>query len=222
MKNANNIVYIESNAILRKGLSLYLLEQSFVATVKEFERFDLVSDGLIKETDVLIFDTQDDFEFRMVRRWRALCPKLKMVILSSKERLLENYLFAQVTTIAAFFTKAVNPDKFVETLQTIINIEASRLTIVEDMPKKGFGEISKDRPFSEKERQLLRLLGKGKTSREIAGILNLSFRTIETHRRRMIEKIGCKNIIPVILYAIGNGDIYFDADRFLDTGFIAS
>ena len=56
--------------------------------------------------------------------------------------------------------------------------------------------------FTERELQVLKLVCMEKTNAEISDILGLSVRTIESHRRRMIDKADCKSIIGVILNAL--------------------
>lgn len=67
--------------------------------------------------------------------------------------------------------------------------------------------------LSKREKEILKLICKEKTNNEISAILNLSVRTIESHRRRMIEKTECKSIIGVIiktnlLNIISYGDLW--------------
>ena len=52
--------------------------------------------------------------------------------------------------------------------------------------------------LSSREREVLSLSMDGLTSKEIARILNLSFRTIEVHRQHILCKTNCKNIIHVV------------------------
>lgn len=59
-------------------------------------------------------------------------------------------------------------------------------------------------PFSNRELDVLTYLIKGHSSQKIADLMNVSYRTIEGHRRAMINKTGVKNILGVIVYAIRN------------------
>lgn len=56
--------------------------------------------------------------------------------------------------------------------------------------------------FTDREVQVLKLVCMEKTNAEISDILGLSVRTIESHRRRMIDKVDCRSIIGVILNAL--------------------
>lgn len=55
--------------------------------------------------------------------------------------------------------------------------------------------------FTQREREVLVLLAQGKSSREIAEQLFITERTVETHRKHMVEKCGVKNTAELIAHA---------------------
>ncbi len=64
---------------------------------------------------------------------------------------------------------------------------------------------SPDVHFTEREREIMRLICKECTSKEIAYTLSLSKRTVEGHRTRIMDKVGAKSIAGVIRYAVEKG-----------------
>jgi two-component system invasion response regulator UvrY len=58
--------------------------------------------------------------------------------------------------------------------------------------------------LSNRELEVLCLLGSGKTVGEIAGLLNLSDKTVSTYRARILEKMGMKSNAEIIHYAFRN------------------
>lgn len=64
--------------------------------------------------------------------------------------------------------------------------------------------------FSGKELELIRLLCKQMTTKEIGHHLNLSERTVEQYRSNIIRRIGAKNIAGIIKFALQNGIIQID------------
>ncbi len=58
-----------------------------------------------------------------------------------------------------------------------------------------------------RERELLQLLAEGKNNKEVAGILNLSLHTVETHRSNIFQKLNLHSGAELILYAIRKGVI---------------
>jgi two-component system, NarL family, response regulator NreC len=59
--------------------------------------------------------------------------------------------------------------------------------------------------LSNREREVLQLVAEGKSSKEIAGLLNLSTYTVETHRSNIMQKLNLKGIPELILYAVRKG-----------------
>jgi two-component system, NarL family, response regulator NreC len=56
--------------------------------------------------------------------------------------------------------------------------------------------------LTEREREVLQLLARGKSNKEVAAILNLSPYTIETHRQNLMQKLGVHNTAEMVLYAV--------------------
>src|SRR3954471_19710529 len=65
-------------------------------------------------------------------------------------------------------------------------------------------------PLSEREHEVLRLLALGHTNHEIAKLLFVSIRTAETHRARIMQKLGLKSRAEIVRYAIATGALELD------------
>lgn len=65
-------------------------------------------------------------------------------------------------------------------------------------------ELSSE-PLSPRERQVLQLIAEGKTTKEVAGVLNISPKTAETHRTRLMEKLDIHETAGLVRYAIRRG-----------------
>lgn len=61
--------------------------------------------------------------------------------------------------------------------------------------------------LSDREKEVLQLLAEGKTNKEAAGVLNLSLSTVETHRLKLMQKLGLHNTAEIVLYAVRKGII---------------
>lgn len=59
--------------------------------------------------------------------------------------------------------------------------------------------------LSEREREILRLLAEGHTNAEIAQKLNLSVKTVETYRTRIMEKLHLRTRAELVRYALRKG-----------------
>ncbi|HJX84755.1 MAG TPA: response regulator transcription factor [Candidatus Angelobacter sp.] len=86
---------------------------------------------------------------------------------------------------------------------------------VNDMVLAGFldgrnGSVSKSPKLPKltpREREVVQLLAEGKSSKEVASVLNLSTKTAETHRSNIMRKLGFHSIRDIVVYAIKNNII---------------
>ena len=61
------------------------------------------------------------------------------------------------------------------------------------------------RPLAPREREVLRCIASGMSTKEIAGALGIGTKTVETHRRRVMEKLNRKTIAGLTQYAMTHG-----------------
>ncbi len=74
------------------------------------------------------------------------------------------------------------------------------------------GFVSKNRENAElgesavspREKEILQLLAEGKSNKDISDLLNLSIKTVETHRSNIMRKLGFHNVTDLVLYAVRN------------------
>ena len=109
--------------------------------------------------------------------------------------------------ISGFFSKKDCPTQLVSSIHDISNNynlnEVHLGAVVRQNLINGVKYLSnKQVTYSERELEVLKLVCQEKTNIEISVLLRLSVRTIESHRRRMIEKAECRTIIGVIFNAI--------------------
>lgn len=69
----------------------------------------------------------------------------------------------------------------------------------------GQPESSRSGPLSGREREILQLLAENKSNKDIAKALGISVRTVETHRRSVMQKLDANSIVELVHYAIRNG-----------------
>ena len=62
-----------------------------------------------------------------------------------------------------------------------------------------------------REREITQLLAEGKSSKEVASLLNLSTKTVETHRSNLMRKMSFHSIRDLVMYAVKNNLIQIEA-----------
>ncbi len=90
---------------------------------------------------------------------------------------------------------------------------------VNDMVLAGFldkgyngskNEVPRLPKLTPREHEVVQLLAEGKSSKEVAALLNLSTKTAETHRSNIMRKLGFHSIRDIVVYAIKNNIIQVD------------
>ena len=69
-----------------------------------------------------------------------------------------------------------------------------------------FNHIIKLNTLTTREKEILHLIAKGKTDKEIADKLFISIRTAKKHRNNMITKIGVNNTVELVAFAVEEGE----------------
>jgi two-component system, NarL family, response regulator NreC len=71
------------------------------------------------------------------------------------------------------------------------------------MQKKGLSDSYY--LLTARERQVLQILGQGRTNKEVATMLNISLSTVETHRTNLMQKLDLHSTAEIVLYAVRKG-----------------
>jgi DNA-binding NarL/FixJ family response regulator len=58
--------------------------------------------------------------------------------------------------------------------------------------------------LTDRERQIVQMLAEGKSNKEVASLLSISVKTVETHRATVMRKLGINSIVELVRYAIRN------------------
>lgn len=77
--------------------------------------------------------------------------------------------------------------------------------VVEDFIQSKKREPSVFSVLTDREREVLQLMAEGQTTKEIAGHLEVSIKTVETHRNKIMDKLGLHTIAELTKYAIREG-----------------
>lgn len=137
------------------------------------------------EVELLVFSMHDSED--LIRE--VLAAGARGYVLKSDAAL---YLVEAVKSLGRrkpFFTPRIS-EAILNTLQT---------------STAGKAEKSSSGPLSSREREILQLLAENKTNKEIAARLGISVRTVETHRRSVMQKLDASSIVELVHYAIRNG-----------------
>ncbi len=198
----SKIVVIDDHALFRAGLVAILKKEPSFDVVAEYRSFGPVK-PLIPTLDaqVVLVDISLGKEsgLDIAKYVKHVNPALFVVILTSHKE--EFYVInALEAGVDGYIHKDSEPDELIAGIHKVLNgekfysLEISSLLInsIYNRPGKGL-------PFlTNKEKQVIKHLMEGHSSKEIAGILDVSPRTVETHRANVLSKFGLKNTTELI------------------------
>lgn len=207
------VVLADDHAILRDGLKMVLDAQPGVAVVGEAEDGRQALDLVERiHPDVVVMDIAmpnmngAEATRQITRRF----PDVKVVILTMHEN--RQYLLQIINAgAAACVLKRSAGTELVTAIKAVVRGEsyfspAMAAMLLDDYRGMLQREHEED-PLTEREREVLQLVAEGKTNQEIADLLVLSIKTVQTHRAHIMEKLDAHDRTDLVKYAIRKGII---------------
>ncbi|QKW22742.1 response regulator transcription factor [Kitasatospora sp. NA04385] len=144
----------------------------------------------------------------------ARCPQSRVLVLTTFES--DAYVFAAVRAGAAgFLLKRTPPEQLLHGIRTVASGEA---LLSPSVTRRLLAEFARSAPppaapaaraalrrLTPREHQVLQLLGRGRSNREIAAALHLGEATVKTHVRRVLDKLGVRDRIHAVVFAFDHG-----------------
>ncbi|HNP19213.1 MAG TPA: response regulator transcription factor [Fulvivirga sp.] len=214
-------VYIaDDQTLFRKGMSRLVRSFPNVAEVKEAENgkkmLELVSeqppDVILMDLDMPVMDGVEATE-----KILAKYPNVKIIILTMHDNKQSIYYLMEIGA-HAFLLKNTDPEEVKAAIESVIKKDFYQNDLVVDALRKGTIEQRKqkqNRPIfhnsvalSEREKEVVMLICRELTMKEIAEKISLSEKTIQNHRARIMEKLGVRNTVGLVKYAFESGLIH--------------
>lgn len=210
------VLIADDHPVVRAGLSMLLNaepDMEVIATAKDGrEAYDL---ALARKPDVVIMDLHmppgEDGLAATVRLKKAM-PEVEILILTMYED--HEYLFRVLKAGASGYvlknsqeTEIFDAIRIVFRKEAYLSHQATKVIIqkfLHTSPEKSkqralAGELSK------RENEVIPLIAKGFTNKEIADLLFISVKTVEAHKSNIMGKLGLKSRAELVDYAMKNG-----------------
>jgi len=209
------VLLADDHSIVREGLRKVLEDDNDIKVIAEAPDGETAFDKAISEhPDVAVIDISmpgmDGLE--VATRMSSYCPQIPVLILTMHEE--EQYVIRAIEAGAmGYVTKQSAPEQLVAAVKKIHNGgryltekagEALALRLIRGNKDKSLTES-----LSMRELQVLRKLATGSTNREIATSYNISVKTVDTYRSRLLKKLNLRNNSDLSRYAIQNKLVEF-------------
>lgn len=202
----------EDHQLLRETFIKCLNQQkniTFLVEAKNGE--DLINKISIRKVDVVILDIR----MPVMDGWQTLkvlsnrYPLIRIIVLSMFHS--EYHIIKAIKLGAnAVLSKDVSMETLIEAIESVYedgfyyDKESYRALHSNTINMNSDTKFHEIQVLTRREREILKLICKGRTNKEIAEILFKSVRTIESHRKSILNKTECPNVASLVVFAIKN------------------
>ena len=205
------IYIVDDHPLVRQGLSQIINNEADMEICGEAEDAPQAMKGVgPANPDVIIVDIslRGNNGLELIKNLKAIHENIRILVFSMHDE----SIYAQRALRAgakAFVMKKESPTKVVEAIRRIITGEIYVSPSVADQvlhqivngPNNASSTSPIDR-LTDRELEVVQLIGRGLSSREVAESLNLSVKTIESHRAHVKEKLNLRNATELVQFSV--------------------
>jgi DNA-binding NarL/FixJ family response regulator len=182
------ILIADDHAVVREGLARVIADQPDLRVVAQAEDGEAAIAAAIRcDPHVAVLDMRMPGlgGVAVIKRLRAQCPRLRLLVLSMYEE--QHYARAALAAGAhAYMGKRTSARDLLDAIR--------RLHAGQPAPVASDAEADAERgdpeALSAREREIMRMVVQGQTSRQIADALGISKSSVDTYRARLFRKLG--------------------------------
>jgi len=203
------VVIADDHGIVRSGVRMLLERQADIEVVGEAENGADARDLVIRERpDLAILDVKMPklTGLQATREIKEQAPEVSVLILSMYDD--ERYLFEALKAGASGYVLKAQADsdlmaavRAVEKGEPFLTPAAQR-ALIKDVLGEG---VHRSDELTPREQEVVKLVAEAHTNKEIAEVLHLSEKTVENHRSNAMKKLGMRDRVELVRYAIRRG-----------------
>lgn len=202
------VLLADDHQIVRDGMKVFLEREGYKVNAEAQNGQEAVRLALKLQPDVVVLDITMPIlnGLDAAREILHNAPATKAILLSMHDE--SKYVLEGLRIgVKGFVTKTHAGEDLVQAIRqalrgmTYVSPELSQAVFEAIQMKTDFGAD----PLTPRERQILQLVAEGKTNKESAQLLNISAKTAETHRARIMEKLDIHETAGLVRYAIRRG-----------------
>jgi two-component system nitrate/nitrite response regulator NarL len=203
---STRILLVDDHAILLDGIKNLLDKEDGFNVVGLAENAEYALEFLSKnDVDVVItdFNMPGMDGLSLVNSIKRIMPKVKTIVLSMHD---ETHLVKEILR-SGVNGYVLKKDTHRELLKAIQEVQAGRVYLSSDINKiliTNLQNPDEGRLLTDREREIVKLIAKEYSNKDIAEELFISERTVETHRKNIFKKTGTNSLVGLIKFAYAN------------------
>jgi len=199
------VMLVDDHAIVRDGLQMIIATQrnmQVVAGIGNGAAAVEAAQSLRPDVVVMDISMPELNGIEAARKMLSSNPQLKIIILTMHES--PEYVSQALKAGAMGFV--LKKSAGIEIIKAIREVVRGHRFLGREI--EALVEVEDGDPYetlSQREKQILKLVAEGKTSKEIAEMIFISPKSVETYRSRFMRKLGIDNVAGVVKYALRRG-----------------
>jgi DNA-binding NarL/FixJ family response regulator len=204
------VLIADDHGIVRSGLKMLIDRQTDMEVIAEADDgVEALEGAQSHRPDVAVLDVSMPrmTGLQAARAIRAHAPDTRVLLLSMHDD--ERYFLEGLEAGAAgYVLKRAADTDLIDALRTV----ARGRTFLSDDAQKALmdewlkgGRAEPDGPLTPRELEVVKLIAEAYTNRQIAGTLKVSEKTVESHRANVFSKLGIRDRVELVRYAIRRG-----------------
>ena len=206
-----SILLADDHSVVRDGLKALLEAQADLRVVAAVgDGRAAVEQATRLQPDVVVLDISmpDMNGIEAARRIRPACAHTRIIMLSMHDNAEHVYRALEAGATGYLLKDSAGAEvalavRAVHAGRRYLSERINELVISGYLGRDGAGSPLES--LSQRERDILQHIVDGHSNPETARLLNLSVKTVETYRSRMMQKLGLKNVAELVKFAVGHG-----------------
>jgi DNA-binding NarL/FixJ family response regulator len=204
------IVIADDHELVREGLRRVLsAHPDWEICAEAVDGHDAVEQARLQRPNIAILDySMPQLNgLEATRQIREALPDTEVLILTMHE---SESLIHEVLAAGArgFMLKSDVGHELVHAVESLLRHKPFFTAHVSELVLQGYlspdvGSMGRE-TLTPRERQIVQLVAEGKSSKEISRVLNLSLKTVETHRTNILRKLDLNSLSELVRYAVRN------------------